>query len=323
MLNSGDTIGVFSSSYPLTAIAPAAAENAIHYLEQCGYSVKKGKLFGKRDFYRSGTIRERAEEFNELLYDPEVTCLMAAVGGMVSNSLLPYIDYDFLKTHPKKIIGHSDVAAILLGVYQKTGITTFYGPNLVTCFGQKPPFLEYSLQSMKQTLSRNCPFCIEAPEFYSDELTKWGAPLTPKQPIPNKWITVQSGIAEGRLIGGNLNTINGMMASPYMPDFREGDILFLEDTEKFAAHSERYFSMLKICGVFDKVSGILLGKHRQFDAQGTGRTPADILLEVLNGQKIPILADIDCCHTIPMMTLPIGGMIRMDADQQTITVLKV
>lgn len=72
---------------------------------------------------------------------------------------------------------------------------------------------------------------------------------------------MQSSIAKGRLIGGNLNTINGIMPSPYMPEFQKGDILFLEDTEKFAAHSEHYFSMLKICGVFDKVSGIFLGKH--------------------------------------------------------------
>ena len=72
MLHQAETIGIFSSSYPITAIAPEAAENAVHYLEQCGYSIKKGKLFGKMDFYRSGSIRERAEEFNELLYDPEV-----------------------------------------------------------------------------------------------------------------------------------------------------------------------------------------------------------------------------------------------------------
>ena len=323
MLHQAETIGIFSSSYPITAIAPEAAENAVHYLEQCGYSIKKGKLFGKMDFYRSGSIRERAEEFNELLYDPEVTCLMAAVGGMVSNSLLPYIDYDFLKAHPKKIIGLSDITAILLSVYQKSGLTTFYGPNLVTCFGQEPPFLEYSMRSMEQAFSGKCPFSIQMPPFYSDELTDWESTPSSKHQNSNKWTTVQSGSATGRLIGGNLNTINAIMASPYMPQFREGDILFLEDTEKFAAHSERYYSMLKTCGVFDKVSGILLGKHRRFDAQGTGRTSADILLEVLDGQKIPILADIDCCHTLPMMTLPIGGTVHFDADQQTISVLHI
>ena len=59
MLNKGDTIGVFSSSYPLTAVDPEAAQNAIHYLEQCGYSVKKRKIIRKKRFlpirHHSGT----------------------------------------------------------------------------------------------------------------------------------------------------------------------------------------------------------------------------------------------------------------------------
>ena len=316
------TIGIFSSSYPLTAIAPKAAQNAVDYLEENGYRVKKGRLFGKQDFYRSGTIQERAQEFNELLYDPEVDCLMASVGGMVSDSLLPYIDFKFLREHPKAIIGHSDVTAILLAVYEKTGLTTFYGPNFVTNFGQCS-FLEYSLSSLKQLLSGELPKKKKKPEFYSDELTVWESEILPKKPLSNEWITVQTGSAMGRLIGGNLNTINAIMASPYMPKFQEGDILFLEDTEKFAAHAERYFSMMKICGVFDKIGGIILGKHRKFDDQHTGKTPAEILLEVLQGQNLPILADVDCGHTIPMMTLPIGGTVHFDATQQTITVLHI
>lgn len=316
------TIGIFSSSYPLTAIAPKAAQNAVDYLEENGYRVKKGRLFGKQDFYRSGTIQERAQEFNELLYDPEVDCLMASVGGMVSDSLLPYIDFKFLREHPKAIIGHSDVTAILLAVYEKTGLTTFYGPNFVTNFGQCS-FLEYSLSSLKQLLSGELPIIYQKPEFYSDELTVWESEILPKKPLSNEWITVQTGSAMGRLIGGNLNTINAIMASPYMPKIQEGDILFLEDTEKFAAYAEQYFSMMKICGVFDKIGGIILGKHRKFDDQHTGKTPAEILLEVLQGQNLPILADVDCGHTIPMMTLPIGGTVHFDATQQTITVLHI
>ena len=53
-------IGVFSSSYPITAEAPEAAARAAAYLQSRGWQVKLGELAGKRDFYRSGTIRERA-----------------------------------------------------------------------------------------------------------------------------------------------------------------------------------------------------------------------------------------------------------------------
>ena len=57
------------------------------------------------------------------------------------------------------------------------------------------------------------------------------------------------------------------------------------------------FSLLKINGVFDKISGIILGKHEHFDDCGTNRKPFEILLEVLQNQRIPFLADFDCCHT--------------------------
>ncbi len=127
MLKTGDTIGIFTSSYPMTAVAPHAAELAVSFLESRGYGVKLGKLTGKRDFYRSGSILERAEDLNELIHDPEVTCIMAAMGGMVSNALLPYLDYDYLKAHPKSIVGHSDITALLLGIYERAGLVTYLG----------------------------------------------------------------------------------------------------------------------------------------------------------------------------------------------------
>ena len=110
-------------------------------------------------------------------------------------------------------------------------------------------------------------------------------------------ISVIDGKATGRIIGGNLNTIQGILGSPYMPHIQEGDILFIEDSSKDATTIERSFSLLKINGVFDKISGIILGKHEQFDDCGTNRKPFEILLEVLQNQRIPFLADFDCCHT--------------------------
>lgn len=53
---------------------------------------------------------------------------MSTIGGMNSNSILPYIDYDAFLNNPKIMIGYSDATALLLGIYAKTGIPTFYGP---------------------------------------------------------------------------------------------------------------------------------------------------------------------------------------------------
>ena len=107
-----------------------------------------------------------------------------------------------------------------------------------------------------------------------------------------------------------------------MPEIKNGDILFIEDSLKDAATIERSFSFLKLNGVFDKISGIILGKHELFNDLGTNRKPYEILLEVLGERKLPFLAEFDCCHTHPMMILPIGSKIELDATNKHIKLLE-
>ena len=127
-INKGDTIGIFSPSYPASAGWIDGKNHAVSFLKEKGFNVKYGSLTGKRDFYRAGSIKERAAELNELIYSPDVKCIMAVAGGYVSNSLLPYINYEYLCRNPKIIIGYSDITAILLAIYAKTGLVTYYGP---------------------------------------------------------------------------------------------------------------------------------------------------------------------------------------------------
>lgn len=124
------------------------------------------------------------------------------------------------------------------------------------------------------------------------------------------------------MVVGNLNTMEGFFGTDYMPEMQQGDILLLEDSLKDACTIERSFSLLKLSGVLDKVGGILLGKHEKFDDNGTGRQPYEILLEVLGEPRIPILAEFDCCHTHPMLTMPIGCPVRLDATNRQVTLLE-
>ncbi|MGH0427852.1 LD-carboxypeptidase [Bacillus mycoides] len=323
-LKYGDTIGIYSPSSPVTYTSPKRFERAKSYLKKKGFRISEGSLTGQSDFYRSGSIQERAEELNDLIRNPNISCIMSTIGGMNSNSLLPYIDYAAFQMNPKIMIGYSDATALLLGIYAKTGIPTFYGPALVPSFGEFEPFVDYTYKYFADTLITNqpLPYNINQPLFWSDEFINWEEKTKEKELRPNNWISVIGGKATGRIIGGNLNTIQGIWGSPYMPHIQEGDILFIEDSSKDAATIERSFSLLKINGVFNKVSGIILGKHEQFDDCGTNRKPYEILLEVLQNQKIPILADFDCCHTHPMITLPIGIQVEMDATNKTIQIIE-
>ena len=91
---------------------------------------------------------------------------------------------------------------------------------------------------------------------------------------------------------------------------------------KSAAEEERSFVHLKLSGVFARIGGLILGKHERFDHQDTGRRPYEILREVMGRVDFPVLAEFDCCHTHPMLTLPIGAEVLLDADAQTVTTLR-
>lgn len=318
------TIGIFSPSSPVSAAVPIRYERGIKYLEEKGYHIIHGNLYGKKDFYRSGSIQERADEFNALLYNDKVQILMASIGGNNTNSILPYIDYEYLKKHPKVIIGYSDVTALLLGIYAKTGLVTFYGPAAASSFGEFPPFVDWTFEFFDSMIKGEMtfPYDYQMPAAWTDEFIKWDEQNRSKELRENHWICVNPGACSGRLIGGNLNTMEGFFGTEYMPEIKKGDILFIEDSLKDACTIERSFSLLKLAGVFDRVSGIILGKHEKFDDNGTGRKPYEILQEVMGNTEIPVLAEFDCCHTHPMFTLPIGCQVMLDARNKKVSLLE-
>lgn len=318
------TIGVFSSSSPISATVPIRYDRGKEYLASKGFQIVDGNLFREQDFYRSGSIKQRADEFNQLLYNDEVQVLMAAIGGNNTNSILPYIDYEYLKNHPKIIIGYSDTTALLLGIYAKTGLVTFYGPALASSFGEFPPFVDMTFDYFKTIICDDIsiPYEYKMPSVWTDEFINWSQQDRSKEENTNSWVCVTPGICRGRLIGGNLNTMEGFFGTEYMPEIKAGDILFIEDSLKDACTIERTFSMLKLAGVFERIGGIILGKHEKFDDNGTGRKPYEILLEVLNDCQIPFLAEFDCCHTHPMFTMPIGCQVELNATDKRIVLLE-
>ena len=320
LLKPGQTIGFFSPSSAATAWAPARFERARTFLEGKGFTLRAGSLTGKRDHWRSGSIAERAEELNALIRDPEVRAIMSVIGGNNSNSLLPYLDYEALRRDPKIIIGYSDVTALLLGIHAKTGLITFYGPALVASFGEFEPLVGRTFDYFSRLCVSGCaPHVLPTPTEWSDERLDWESQSRAKRCQDNQLVSVGRGRVSGRLIGGNLNTMAGVWGSPYMPAIEAGDILFIEDCLKSAEVVERSFAHLKLCGVFDRIGGLVLGKHEQFDSQGSGKRPLDILLEVIGSPTFPILAEFDCAHTHPMLTLPIGVQAELDVDRATLT----
>lgn len=316
-LKRGDKIGIFSPSSPASVTAEKRYRRAKAFLEGKGFEIVEGRLTGQSDVYRSGSPKERAEELNELLRNPDIPMIMSMIGGTNANSMLPYIDYEAFKANPKLVVGYSDATAVLLALYAKTGITTYYGPALVPSFGELEPLVDITYDFFEEYFCReqSLPYEIPMSPVWSDEPVNWLEKETEKTLYPNEWTSVNDGLAEGRLIGGNNNAMYGFIGTEYFPEVRKGDILLIEDCMKNAAIVEKNFAMLKLHGIFDKVSAILLGKHERYDDLGTGKQPIDLLLEQLDGRDIPILNGFDTCHTHPMHPAAIGKRVRVDTKQ--------
>ncbi|KOP79222.1 peptidase S66 [Lysinibacillus sp. FJAT-14745] len=318
--SSSINIGIFSPSSPASVSALSRYKRAKAFLEQRNINLIEGSLTGKSDVYRSGTPKERAEELNELLRNPNVHIIMSTIGGTNSNSMLPYIDYEAFQSNPKIVVGYSDATAILLALYAKTGITTYYGPALVPSFGEFEPLVNDTYQFFENYFvkSQSLPYEIPMSTYWSDEPVNWLEKTVEKKLYKNEWLTVQEGVAEGRLIAGNVNAMYGFIGTSYFPKINDGDILLIEDCAKNTAIVEKNFAMLKLHGVFEKISGIILGKHERYDDLGTERKPYEILLEQLDGIDIPILAEFDICHTHPMHPIAIGKLVRLDATAKKV-----
>lgn len=170
-INTKTKIGIFTSSSDLSSKLPRRVNNSKKILEQEGYIVNLGNLWNKSIGYTSGNAKERSEEFNNLLSDNDI--LMSMIGGMNSSSILPYIDYDKIMERKTKIVGYSDTTAILLAVYKKTKIPTYYGPALLPSFDEQDFIKRWNLNSFNKYVVNNQIGIIDNPKLWTEEKIDW------------------------------------------------------------------------------------------------------------------------------------------------------
>lgn len=315
-------IGFYSPSTPITTQSPKRFERAQNFLTAKGHTLVAGNLTGKQDFYRSGTIMERAAELNELIHDDSLDVILSTNGGTNTNSLLPYLDFKYLKNHPKTIVGFSDATAFLLAVRSfAPTCRVLYGPALVASLGEFPPLVDETWDYFEKIIfaGKNSTVTLTAPELWTEDAQNWEDYQGSLHMKKNQWYYTGKPQLEGRIIGGNLTSIYGFLASRFFPRITPNSLLFIEDSQQDAATVEKNFAMLKNAGIFEMVKGVILGKHSNFNDQHSSRQPIDILLEILNGNNLPVIYDYDSSHTRPMMTTPLGAYARFDAEAMTVS----
>lgn len=279
------------------------------YFEKIGYNLTLGKyIFDKNEYFDCSSIENRVEDLTEAFLDKNVRIIICGTGGYNVNQILPYIDYEIIKNNPKIIIGYSDITALLLAIYKKTNLITYYGPMLSGFSSNN----DYTLQYFEKILlQRDC--IIKSSKRLVD-YKKINNEMK-KVNLKNKgMIPIQNGEAIGKIISGNLCTINLLQGTEYMPDCK-GSILFIEDdaddfgNDVFLLEFDRNLESL-LQNINYDIKGIVFGRF-----QLCSNVNVDKLKNCIKNkrklQNIPIVYGADFGHTNPMFTIPNGGYCKL------------
>ncbi|CAM3898998.1 S66 peptidase family protein [Mesobacillus zeae] len=301
-LKPGDEIRVVAPSTSMAILKEAQLEIAQNRLEQLGFTVTYGKYTSEHDEFFSTSVDQRLEDLHDAFADPNVKCIIAALGGYNSNQLLKGIDYDLIAKNPKVLCGYSDITAMQLAIHTKTGLVTYSGP-FFSSFGAKHGF-EYTLNSFLDAVTNDAPFDIEPSEQWSDD--SWHLEQENRTFHENPgYLVVAEGEAEGKLVGGNLSTMNLLKGTEFMPSLKDS-ILFIEDDDESHVRTfDRDLQSLLQMPDAGGIRAVLIGRFKK-DSVVTEAAIMSIIASKAELRGIPIIANVNFGHVQPIATIPAG-----------------
>ncbi|HLN62110.1 MAG TPA: LD-carboxypeptidase, partial [Symbiobacteriaceae bacterium] len=199
-----------------------------------------------------------------------------------------------------------DITALHLAMEREAGLVTFHGP-MAAAFGNE----EYDTPGFLKALQQVAPL---GP-------VPWPDPAAEGAPVP---VAVRPGVAEGRLVGGNLSLLAAMAGTPWAPDYT-GRIVLIEDIDEFPYRMDRMLVQLLLASNLGKAAGILFGDSPTCLSGEEGKPSLslmDVMQELLVPLGIPVLYGFPCGHTQYRATLPLGVTVRLDAGAAALTVLE-
>lgn len=294
-LKPADLIGIVSTSSPVNA---EMVDRTRCYFEARGFRVRVGAHVLERFGYMAGDAQVRAADLNDMLSDPDVRMIVTATGGASAIQMLPLIYYGILARDPKIICGLSDPSILLNALTARSGVPTFHGPNGYNFGGGISAFTEANFWPL-----------------VTGELA-----FPHRLPVAAQMQVLREGQAvHGWLWGGHLATLQGLLGTPYLPQWG-GAILFLEEFQVDYARTDAILAHFRHAGVFERIRALIIGQPAEI-GRAEVETYEQIILRQCAGTSFPIVTNIPLGHTPDKITLPIGGKARLDTGSRCLELL--
>jgi muramoyltetrapeptide carboxypeptidase len=256
----------------------------------------------KNDFrYFSAPDKERATELNSYFERDDINAIICGRGGYGMMRILPELKFDKLLIHPKIIMGFSDITALINSIYKKTGLVTFHGP--------------VASYSFKDSVALNLNNLLFTKQSFS--------PINLVQP---NVLLVNPGVAQGKLVGGNLTILSSLLGTEYEIE-TENSILFLEDVAENAYDIDRMLTQLLLANKIQKANAIIFGTFPNLNTKrpffpNRGYSILEVINQLIKPLNKPTMIGLPFCHNNLSWTLPIGVKAEVDTNKGKITLLE-
>jgi len=288
-LKKGDAIGIVAPSFPVLQLQTQYSAGIENLMKQ-GFRVKEGETVKlAHRGYMAGTDVQRARDINVMFADEEVDAIMCAIGGSVAIRTLRHLDFESIRENPKIFCGMSDITTFHAAFLSKTGLSGLHQTDVIFGFGADMGSAEAK---------------YEVNLFL--RVTEIAEPLGPL-PALTPWETWREGAAEGRLFGGNLPSLQALLATPYFPKLDEDIIFFWECMARPIDNIDHMLVHFREAGVFDKTRGMMIGKIRGEEAGALKDMTSEVkevALDVTEEFDFPIIGGMDFGHYTPNLPLP-------------------
>ena len=231
---------------------------------------------------------------------------MIARGGYGLTRLLADLPYDAIAksaAHGTRWVGLSDFTAFQAALYAKTGAVTWQGPDVVADFGKA----DGPDEIMRA--------CFEDLLLSQGEGTGWRLPASEAR--LEGWETA------GRLWGGNLSMLCGLLGTPYFPSIK-GGILFLEDVGEHPYRIERMLTQLLHAGVLGRQKAVLMGQFTNYklvSGHDKGFKFATVVDWLRSQIAAPVFTGLPFGHVATKVLLPFGAQVELSVQGRDAMVL--
>ncbi len=282
-LQPGDCLGIVA---PASHI-PRGNEDFLHRgaarLREMGFEIRYSSfLLQRRHLYLAGTDEERAQELMEMFLDPGIKAILCTRGGYGAQRIIPYLDPDVMRSHPKALVGCSDITVLLIYLLQRCLVIPLHGPNVAT-----RQFVEGDTE-IAQSLHEALTASAQVEKITCSVL--------------------REGEAQGEIIGGCLSSLVTTVGTPYEPDL-QGKVLFVEDVDEPPYRIDRMLTHLKSAGKLAGVRGVVFGQMPGCDTEKG--LLHKVILDVLKEIEGPVLFGFPSGHGPRNLTFPLGTWVRI------------